>query len=122
MSTESRYWEKDCSARAYGRNSAIGPGAFGGTPNNYVLGARKGRGSGIFRPQAPNLGGRISLRLPSAKIAAPSEMGFKPSFSERSLRPKARFRLSPPFFVWPPPVPRSTHIRMRFHKALSHAQ
>jgi hypothetical protein len=95
MSTESRYWEKDYSARAFGLHSARSPGAFGGTPNNYVLGAREGRNK-------PHSSSRVvTVRLPSAKIAVPSEMGFKPSFSERSSRFLARFRLSPPFLRLP---------------------
>jgi hypothetical protein len=121
MSTESRYWEKDYSARAFGLNSARSPGAFGGTPSNYVLGALNGQGSGYDRPQAPNLGGRITMRLPSAKIAVPSEMGFKPSFSERSLRFLARFRLSPPFLPMPLPGRRTPSIANRICKTMSHA-
>jgi hypothetical protein len=115
MSTESRYWEKDYSARAFGLNSARSPGAFGGTPSNYVLGAREGRNK-------PHSSSRVvTVRLPSAKIAVPSEMGFKPSFSERSLRFLARFRLSPPFLPMPLPGRRTPSIANRICKTMSHA-
>jgi len=114
MSTESRYREKDSSARAGEAHSFTSPGAFGGTRSNNVLRARKGRNK-------PHNSSRVvTVRLPLEKIAAPSEMGFTPPFSERSLRHKARFRLTPPFLPGPLSPPRSTSILNRDHKRMSH--